>query len=165
MASDDADNGSAATQGEPEIAPFPLHFTHQYIKDLSFENPGAPQIYQRMGEPQIGINVNVGAEPLGDRRFEVVLRLAVNAKSGEETVFVAEIDYAGIAQIGEQVEEEQIHPLVLIEGPRLLFPFARAILANLTRDSAFPLLMIGPLDFYQMYRTSLQRQQEAAGRA
>lgn len=140
----------------------PIHFVLQYIKDLSYENPRAPQIYQDFDEPDVNINVNVQADDLAPRAFEVSLKLSVSAKNGNDTAFLAELDYAGIANVDESVPEENVRPLVLIEGPRLLFPFARSILANLTRDSAFPLLLLGPIDFVKMYSDSVQAQQGGA---
>ncbi len=89
--------------------------------------------------------------------------MSVSAKNGNDIAFLAELDYAGIANVDDSVPEENVRPLVLIEGPRLLFPFARSILANLTRDSAFPLLLLGPIDFVKMYSDSVQAQQGGAG--
>lgn len=150
--------GDAAEQQQET----PLYFTLQYIKDLSFENPRAPAIYEEFDEPNVNIHVNVAAQDLAPRTFEVSLKIAVTAKTGDDNAFLAELDYGGVAQVAESVEEQNIRPLILIEGPRLLFPFARSILANLTRDSAFPLLMLGTMDFVQMYKDGMAAQQPGA---
>ena len=141
----------------------PLYFSLQYIKDLSFENPRAPDVYEKFEEPNVGINVNVGARNIRDRIFEVTLRLSVEAKNSTGTSFLIELEYAGIANVSPELPEENIQPLVLIEGPRMLYPFARTIVANLTRDAAFPLLLLGHMDFVSMYRQGMQQQAEQQG--
>lgn len=164
MASDTTDTGAgdaAAGQAEPRKS-VPLYFTLQFIKDLSFENPRAPEVYENFQEPEVNINVNVGARNLSGRSFEVTLRLSVNAKGGGETTFLVELEYCGIAHVGPEVEDQAVQPLVLIEGPRMLFPFARAIIANLTRDAAYPLLLLGQMDFVEMYRNGIQQAQRGS---
>jgi len=161
----DTSNGDAAGDGANGGGPAlqqgtPLHFSLQYIKDLSFENPRAPGIYQNFQEPDVNINVNVGARNLAERVFEVILRISVDAKTGDQTTFLVELDYAGIAQVAPEVDAESVQPLVLIEGPRLLFPFARTIIANLTRDAGFPLLLLAQMDFVSMYRNGIQAAQQ-----
>lgn len=167
MASDTTDTGAgagdaAAGQAEPRKS-LPLYFSLQFIKDLSFENPRAPEVYEHFQEPEVNINVNVGARNLSGRSFEVTLRLSIDAKGGGETTFLVELEYCGIAHVGPDVEDQAVQPLVLIEGPRMLFPFARAIIANLTRDAAYPLLLLGQMDFVEMYRNGIQQAQR--GRA
>src|SRR3546814_7237336 len=115
------------------------------ISDWSSDVCSSDLFIDRQGAPNVGIEVNVGAQRLGDSRFEVILHLEAKAEGGGNTFFVAELDYAGVVQLG-QVEEEHVQPLILIEVPRLLFPFARAIVSAVTRDGGFPPLMIGPLD-------------------
>lgn len=161
MASDMMDPGAGAGgagDAEPRKS-VPIYFTYQFIKDLSFENPRAPEVYESFEEPKVDINVSVGARNLAARQFEVTLRLSIDAKHGGETTFLIELEYCGIAQVSGDVEEEDVQPLVLIEGPRLLFPFARSIIANLTRDAAFPLLLLGPMDFVEMYRAGVRQAQ------
>ncbi|MGH6619284.1 MAG: protein-export chaperone SecB [Alphaproteobacteria bacterium] len=167
MASDTTDTGAGtgdatAGQAEPRKS-LPLYFSLQFIKDLSFENPRAPEVYENFQEPEVNINVNVGARNLSGRSFEVTLRLSIDAKGGGETTFLVELEYCGIAHVGPDVEDQAVQPLVLIEGPRMLFPFARAIIANLTRDAAYPLLLLGQMDFVEMYRNGIQQAQR--GRA
>lgn len=130
-----------------------LSITHQYIKDLSFENPAAPGLYvdppQRA--PDVGIQVNVEAQRLAENRFEVTLHVEAQASLGDQPVFILELAYAALAEIGG-VPEEHVQPLVLIEVPRMLFPFARAIVSAATRDGGFPPLLISNVDFVEMYR-------------
>ncbi len=149
-------NGGAG--GDAGAAPPMVNFAIQYIKDLSFENPRAPQIFQSSDQPEVSVNVNVAADRLADRTFEIVLRFVVSAKTKADTVFVLELDYAGVCDIAN-VSDEDLQPVVLIEGPRILFPFARAIIANTTRDSGFPPLLIGTVDFVEMYRKGLAEAQ------
>lgn len=140
-------SGQEAAQNPPGI-----HVLGQYVKDLSFENPGAPATL-RAGEeaPSLDVNVNVNAKPLSENEFEIELKLDANAKRGSETLFIAEVTYAGLFQI-RNVPQEHLHPVVLIECPRLLFPFARQILADATRQGGFPPLLIDPVDFAALYR-------------
>jgi preprotein translocase subunit SecB len=157
MPSDIADPG--ADSAEPRKS-LPLYFTLQFIKDLSFENPRAPEIYENFEQPEVNINVNVAARNITGRSYEVTLRMSVDARAGGEPTFLIELEYCGIAQVSDEVEEANVQPMVLIEGPRMLFPFARAIIANLTRDAAYPLLLLGQMDFIEMYRAGLQQAQE-----
>jgi preprotein translocase subunit SecB len=166
MPSDTSNTDMGGGVGDGVVEPgkdAPIYFSLQYIKDLSFENPRAPEIYQDFEEPNVGINVNVGARNLRERVFEVLLRLSAEAKNASGTTFLAEIEYAGIAHVSPDIPEENIQPLVLIEGPRILYPFARAIIANLTRDAAFPLLLLGHMDFVSMYRDGVAQQAAQQG--
>lgn len=145
-----------ATQEQP-----PLMVNGQYVKDLSFEVPGAPAIFGEMnGNPDIPIHVDISVNPLQDNVFEVVLHIKVDAQLDGRPVFIAEVAYGGVFTVN--VPADQVQPLLLVECPRLLFPFARVIIADLTRDGGFPPLMIQPIDFIQLYRTRLA-QSEAEG--
>ena len=140
-------------QTPPEQA---LVIMAQYIKDFSFENPNAPQVYQALnqGAPEIKVDVDINAAALDKRVFEVVLALRVGATISEKTAFLVELDYAGIVQIGESVTEAALEPLLFSQTPRFLYPFARAILAKATGDGAFPPLFVNPIDFEAFYRTN-----------
>jgi preprotein translocase subunit SecB len=129
----------------------------QYAKDLSFENPDAPQSLQGRNNPAIEIQVNVNAKKVADEDFEVELVLEAKAMDGDRVLFNLELTYAGVFRIAN-VPDENLHPLVLIECPRLLFPFARAMVADAVRNGGFPPLMIDPVDFAALYR---QRMMEA----
>jgi preprotein translocase subunit SecB len=137
----------------------PLTIHGQYIKDLSFENPRAPQSLIEQKQPQLTLNVNVTTRQFDTKTFEVTLAVEANAQTPEkEPLFMLELIYAGTVSLGE-VPQEAYGPLLLIETPRLLFPFARAIVANATREAGFPPLNIAPVDFVALYRQQL----DAAG--
>jgi preprotein translocase subunit SecB len=143
----------------------PLIIRSQYVKDLSFENPRAPQSFQSMQkQPAIQVGVKVAAVKLGEQDYEVVLTINAEAKDGNDTIFVVELTYAGVFEVGA-VPAEHVRPLLLIEGPRLLFPFARNILADATREGGFPPLMLQPIDFVELYRRELNQQAPQAGAA
>jgi preprotein translocase subunit SecB len=130
----------------------------QYIKDFSFENPNSPKVLiEKDGQPDIEINVNVSANPQPQERlFEVVLHIRASAKRNESTMFIAELSYAAIIQVGDSVDEKTLHPIVMIEGPRLIFPFARAILAEVTQAGGFMPLNIQPIDFVRVYQNGME---------
>ncbi|MEM1047048.1 MAG: protein-export chaperone SecB [Pseudomonadota bacterium] len=128
----------------------------QYVKDLSFENPKAPaSLRPQETSPRLNINVNVNANPASDIDFEVVLSMDATAELNNETVFAVELVYAGVFKV-QNVPKEHLHPFVLIECPRLLFPFARQIMADATRNGGFPPLLIDPIDFAALYRQNIQ---------
>ncbi|HTH16963.1 MAG TPA: protein-export chaperone SecB [Magnetospirillum sp.] len=135
----------------------------QYVKDLSFEVPGAPGIYMEMqGQaPNIPIHVDINASKLGDNSYEVVLHLKVEARlEDNRPVFIVELAYGGIFTLN--IPAEHLQPMLLIECPRLLFPFARNIIADTTRDGGFPPLMIQPIDFVQLFRARMEAAQAEA---
>ncbi len=138
----------------------------QFVKDLSFENPRAPASLMATKEPpKIDVNVNVNARNLSEQTFEVTLTIRADARAGEETAFVAELVYGGVFTLAN-VPEEALRPTLLIECPRLLFPFARRIIADATRDGGFPPLYINPIDFVSLYRSQYSLQEQApAGQA
>lgn len=130
----------------------------QYVKDLSFENPRAPNSLEPgQGRPDITVRVDVRAQPFAEDRYEVALHLNVETKTSGEAGFVLELTYAGVFALVD-VPQESRQPILLIECPRLIFPFARRIVADATRDGGFPPLMIDPIDFVALYR---RRQQQA----
>lgn len=136
-----------------------LQVLTQYTKDLSFENPGAPESLVVKGQPQIGIQINVNARPMGEgSEYEVELKVEAKAELNGKTLFALELVYAGIFR-AHNVAQETIHPFVLIECPRMLFPFARQIVADTVRNGGFPPLMIDPVDFVTLYRQRMAQQQ------
>jgi len=141
--------------------PNQLSIHTQYIKDLSFENPNAPVIFTQLkGNPKIDINVDVTAKRLQDRLAEIVLDFRVEAKSEDDQVaFMVELSYAGLVSVSNGTEADMAERYYLIEAPRLLFPFARSIMATITREGGFPPLLIAPINFQKLYQ---QRQQTAA---
>ena len=148
-----SNNGGEAAPAAPQTQQQPgIHVLGQYIKDLSFENPGAPRSLRTSDKPPaLDVNVNVNARPQSQNEFEIELKLDARAVRGDETLFIVEVNYAGLFQL-RNVPPEHVQPLVLIECPRLLFPFARQIIADATRQGGFPPLMIDPVDFTALYR-------------
>jgi preprotein translocase subunit SecB len=129
----------------------------QYLKDLSFENPNAPQaLAPQQNQPDINIAVNVNARNLAPTDYEVELHLDAKATSDGKVIFASELLYAGVFRL-ENFPANLLHPAVLIECPRMLFPFARQILADATRNGGFPPLMLDPIDFAVMYQKRLQQ--------
>ena len=137
----------------------------QYIKDLSFENPNAPEILMESpNQPDVEITVNVGARPLEDAQYEVMLNLGAKAKADDKALFLVDLTYAGIVSCPGTAAAD-VNPMVMIEAPRLLFPFARAIVSDVTRDGGFMPLNIQPVDFVAVYQHNLTKQQEVAEEA
>lgn len=123
----------------------------QYIKDFSFESPNAPQIFNELQtQPQMALDINVFSKGLGNNAFESVLKIKLDSKIGDKTAFIAELSYAGIFSL-PPLPEEQIKMFLLIEAPRLLFPFARAIIANAVREGGYPNIALQPIDFLSLY--------------
>ena len=140
----------------PGIGPLTLNI--QYTKDLSFEVPGAPEIFATLREqPRVDIQLDVQARPLQENSgvFEVSLQVRADAKANlnnaDQTCFIAELTYCGIFTVS--VPPEQVEPVLLVECPRLLFPFARNILADVTRDGGFPPVLLAPIDFVALWQS------------
>ncbi|MFN3558483.1 MAG: protein-export chaperone SecB [Brevundimonas sp.] len=152
-----ADANSAATDGQPQGPGFRI--VAQYVKDLSFENPKAPDSLRVDGKPAIDMGVEMNAAGRQDGLFEVELRLSIKATTDAMTVFNVELHYGGLFAL-QGVAEQDIEPLLLIECPRYLFPFAREIIARATSDGGFyPPFMLDPIDFAAIY---VARQQQIA---
>jgi len=128
----------------------------QYVKDLSFENPNAPAVYQWSGQPQIDVQFNIASGQLGDDAFEVVLKIEVKATAADKVAFQVELAYAGLFAL-RNIPADQLQPFLLAEAPRILFPFARRVLADTVRDGGFPPLMLEPIDFGQLYMAQAQQ--------
>lgn len=160
------ENTNNAGQQDPQqqsgATPPGLNILVQYIKDLSFENPRAPQSLQPSQQsPKLDININVNANKMDDSQFEVILSLEATATEAAGALFKVELVYAGIFRV-QGIPDEHLHPFVLIECPRMLFPFARQIIADATRNGGFPPLMIDPIDFAALYRQNMAQQQAPA---
>ncbi len=158
MADSDTDPN---TQG---AAP-PLVVNGQFIKDLSFEAPNAPAIFGvlQKTQPDVSINVDVNARPLQDNMFEVDLHVRSECKAEDSTAFIIELVYAGIFTLN--VPDEHRELVLLVECPRILFPFSRAIVADVTRDGGFPPLMLSMIDFMSMYQRNKQDTAAPVGNA
>lgn len=153
------------TPPDPSMAPPngapSMRMVNQYLKDLSFENPGAPHSARPdLPAPQVDVGVDVNARKLGEDQYEVELACNVTAARDGKPVFVTEVNYAGHLHV-QNVTEEQLQVILLVEAPRLLFPFARQVIATATREGGFLPLMLEPLDFANMYRMQMQQRAEA----
>lgn len=149
-------DGPVATDAlDPAGAPQgPLVLNMQYTKDLSFEVPGAPEIFATLREqPRVDLQLDVQARPIqdGGNVFEVSLQIRADAQADGNACFIAELVYCGIFTIN--VPQDQLEPVLLVECPRLLFPFARNILADVTRDGGFPPVMLAPIDFVALWQS------------
>jgi preprotein translocase subunit SecB len=146
----------AATPPQPPV----MKCLNQYIRDLSFENIAAQKNLGNTASPEINVQVNLDARKGDTDNYEVILKLSITADAEDKKVFLLEIDYAGVFHI-ENVPEEQLHPFLMIECPRMLFPFVRQIVRNTTADGGYPPLNVDPIDFMALYRNELQRQAAA----
>jgi preprotein translocase subunit SecB len=152
MAEETTGNGATPPSTSSPSGPQQLILNAQYIKDLSFENPRAPQsLIQQSAQPEVEINVDVKARNLGPEFYEVVLTINATARAQEETVFLVELAYGCVVTV-KNATAEMLPGLILVETPRIVFPFARAVIANATRDGGFPPLMINPIDFAELLR-------------
>ncbi|MBK8629775.1 MAG: protein-export chaperone SecB [Sphingomonadales bacterium] len=131
----------------------------QYIKDLSFENPNAPAVYQWQGQPQIDVQFNIGVQVAGENVHEVVLNINVRASSADKVAYQVELAFAGLFG-ARNIPEDQLQAFMLIDAPALLFPFARRVVADAIRDGSFPPLLLDPIDFRALY---LQQAEAAQG--
>lgn len=145
------DNNSPNPETQPS-----LHVLGQYVKDLSFENPGHAPVQT---QPNIDLGIDVNAKPVSENVYEVSLRMKAEAKADQAVLFISELVYAGQFEL-TNVAEDQLEPMLLIECPRLLFPFARRIVAEITREGGFPPLLIDPVDFVHLYRSQLSQNSE-----
>jgi preprotein translocase subunit SecB len=162
MAKNDKDNtpkggngdGPKGAQSGPQAQ---LNVLAQYVKDLSFESPGAPQTLQGPGEnPQLKIGVNVNAGPRGEDIYETVVHLEAHAKSDAGVIYNIELDYGGLFRI-KNVPEKMMQPVLFVDCPTLLFPFLRRVIADIVRDGGFPPLMLDPIDFGGLYAQNLSK--------
>ena len=152
--------GPAPAQQPPQIS-----VVAQYIKDFSFESPNAPQsLTPGTTPPQIAIQINVAAKPLSENDIEVTLKLDGKAENTGKLLFQFELEFAGVFRI-QNVPQESLNAIVLIECPRLLFPFAREIIATTVRNGGFPPLLLDPVDFVSLYRQKMNEMQAAGAPA
>jgi preprotein translocase subunit SecB len=170
-------SNDSAPQGQQNPGAAPITILAQYTKDLSFENPKAPASLAAAAQrpPQVEINVDVQARDMQNEVYEVVLRIVATARPApaegqaptpeqQETVFLLDLSYAGLFRL-QGLKDEIRKPVLLIEAPRLLFPFAREILANTSRQGGFPPLLINPVDFADLYRRQAGNQGVAEAQA
>jgi preprotein translocase subunit SecB len=150
------DRAGAGESKQPQI-----NVLGQYIKDLSFENPSAPRSLRGGVKPNIQINFNVQAQPMGEEMFEVALTLEANATNDDGVIYNMELVYAGGFRL-HNLPREAIQPVLFIECPALLFPFVRRLVGDLTREGGFPPLLLDPIDFASLYRQRVMQNQAAA---
>jgi preprotein translocase subunit SecB len=155
---------------DPNTAPVPngedtapaVGVISQYVKDLSFENPNAPAVFQWAGQPQIDDQFNIGAGQVGEDAHEVVLKIDVRATAADQVAFQVELAYAGLFGV-RNMPDDQLQPFLLAEAPRLMFPFARRVLADAIRDGGFAPLMLEPIDFAALYMQQAEAAAAASG--
>lgn len=145
------DNNQPENENNQQPQAPAIMFNSQYIKDLSLEIPFAPQIFTELRtQPDVNINVDVNANHLGENMFNVELLISVNGDISGKKLFVLELTYGGVVQLN--IPQEHVEPVLLIEIPRMLFPFARSIITNSLMDAGLPPFMINPIDFVSMYQ-------------
>ena len=156
----------AAPQGQPGAAQTQIkqRILTQYIRDLSFENGLAQKGLSGDIQPEMQVQVNLDARKRGEDQYEVItkLKLTSTSKTGGDVLFVMELDYAGVFKI-EGVPEAQLHPYLLIECPRVTFPFVRRLVSDITRDGGFPPVNLEIIDFLALYRNEIQRRVQEQG--
>ena len=153
---DSADNGNGADT-QPVAG-----LLSQYVKDLSVENPKAPESFQWTEQPQVDVQFNIGARKISDEVSEIELKIAASAKTGQGTAYIVELAYCGLVGM-RNMPDEQKHAFTYAEAPRILFPFARRVIADATRDAGFTPLLLDPIDFTGIYMQQLQQQQGQQG--
>ncbi|MDE1569660.1 protein-export chaperone SecB [Aquabacter sediminis] len=153
----------ATQNGTPDPKAPSLNVLAQYVKDLSFENPNAPNsLGAPQGQPDVNLQINVNARPLQGPDFEVELKVEGSATVNGSTLFAFDLTYGGIFRV-QNVPEQSLQPVVLIECPRLLFPFARQIVADSVRNGGFPPLMIDPVDFAALFQQRMAAEAQRMG--
>ncbi|RMF35386.1 MAG: protein-export chaperone SecB [Alphaproteobacteria bacterium] len=146
---------------EPSAAAQPrMQILAQFIRDLSFENVAAQKDITAQGSPEIKVNVGIDAAKKADEQYDVIMKLNVDASAEGSKIFLLEMEYCGRFKV-QNVPDNQLHPFLLIECPRLLFPFLRRIVSDITRDGGFPPLNIDNIDFVALYRQEIERRQAA----
>jgi preprotein translocase subunit SecB len=146
-------NGSSEMDNEPQVS-----VIAQYIKDLSVENPSAPQVYQWQSQPTLDVQYNIAVETAAEDVHEVALKIEVSARSENGVHFVVDLSYGGLFGV-RNIPQEALPPFLLIEAPRLIFPFARQVIAEAVTSAGFPPLLLDPIDFGAAYMAQIQAQQ------
>ncbi|MEL6507685.1 MAG: protein-export chaperone SecB [Pseudomonadota bacterium] len=155
-------NTSNSAENGAQAGPI-MRVVAQYLKDMSFENPNAPAIYSEMAAaPQIEVNVDVSARTVGQDHYEVELSVAARAEHEDKPVFVVESTYAGVFLL-QNIPEEHLEAVMVVECPRMLFPFLRQIISDATRNGNFPPLMLEPIDFMRIYEQRQMAEAQNAG--
>jgi len=151
---------TSAASDKQAVTPPQLNVRGQYIKDLSFEAPKGPfGPNPQQTAPKMEVNVDLGAQKVAEDHYELELKISVKAGLESEVLFISELSYAGLFQITE-VSEDQLQPMLFIDCAFILFPFARRVISDVTRDGGFPPLMLEPIDFHGLYVKRAQQAQE-----
>jgi len=158
MANGNGGQAAGGNGGQPQGAPASLNVLAQYMKDFSFENPNAPKSLNPGQQPQINIQVGVNAGQMQGTDVEVSIKIEGKAELGGQIIFHFELTYAGMFRI-QGVPQDSLHPVMMIECPRLLFPFAREIISSAVTNGGFPPLLIDPVDFVGLYRQNVAQAQ------
>ncbi len=162
------ENGTSAPEAQPQAPVLPkMQILAQFIRDLSFENIAAQKAVQGNAQPEIKVHVGVeGRKRPAENQYDVIVKMKVDSKvkESEQSIFLIELEYAGVFVI-ENIDEKQLHPFLHIECPRMLFPFIRRIVSDLSRDGGFPPLNLDNMDFMQIYRNQLAQAAKAKPRA
>lgn len=146
------DTPAAATPAKPSI-----YLRAQYIKDLSFENPRAPaSLFNLRESPQMEVAVNLGAQRLDEHVYELSIQISVRAIAEKTTIFLGDLVYAGVIEM-QGIPEDQVEPTLFVQGAQLVYPFARRVIADITRDGGFPPVALEPLDFAGMFAEQRQK--------
>jgi preprotein translocase subunit SecB len=152
--------GDTSTSGQPQVPQ--VNVLVQYMKDFSFENPNAPRpMIERTGQPAINVQINVNPRQLSATDYEVELKIEGKAEADGSTMFAFDLAYAGLFRL-QNIPQEHLGPLIMIECPRMLFPFAREIIAVSTSNGGFPPLLLDPVDFVGLYQQRMAAQGEQA---
>jgi preprotein translocase subunit SecB len=150
-------NGSGDSDSDPQVMTIA-----QYIKDLSVESPSSPQAFQWQVQPQLEVSFNINVEKVADEIHEVILKIEVAARSDQGVHFLIDLSFAGVYGL-RNIPEDALPPFLLVEAPRLLFPFARQIIADCSQNTGFPPLLLDPIDFGSAYMQQMQAQQGEIG--
>ena len=159
----DQDPINPASDGNGEATDQPQASTiAQYIKDLSVESPSSPQVFQWQGPPSLDVQFGINGSKVADDVHEIILKIEVKAQSDSGTHFIVDLSYAGLFGF-RNIPEEALSPFLLVEAPRLLFPFARQIIAESIQNLGFPPVLLDPIDFGAAYMAQIQSQEQVEG--
>ena len=151
-----AEENNGAAEGAAQQQPPRVHIANQYIRDLSFENIAVQKGNMPEGKTNFNVQVSLDARKLGDDQYEVINKLKIEATIQDAKIFILELDYAGRFVI-QNVPEDQLHPFLMVECPRLIFPFLRRVVSDVTRDGGYPPLNLDTIDFVALYRNEIAR--------
>jgi len=159
-----ANEATGNTEGQQQPAPPQMRLLGQFTRDLSFENVSLMKGEKIEGQPQFSVGLQLEAKPVAENAYDLIMKIKVDSKTETSTVFVLELDYVGRFQIAN-VQKEHVHPFLMVECARILFPFARRVVMDVARDGGHIGLNLDPVDFIALYRQTLARQAQAQAEA